>query len=84
MDDEVHIVHQDPLALAASFDRVRINAKLALEPNLDFVSNSNVLTIIGAIADEEVIGETALGWVEGEDADVFSFLVFGGGGGGEQ
>ncbi len=84
MDDKVHIIHQDPLGLAAALDGVGVDAEFALEADLDLIGDSDVLAFVGAVADEEVVGETALGGVEGEDADVFSFFVFGGGCGGEQ
>ena len=51
---------------------------------LDLVADGDVLALVGAVADEEVIGEAALGGVQGEDADVFGLLVFAGGGGGQQ
>ena len=84
MDDEVDVVHQNPFALATAFDRVRINAKLALEAELDLVGDRNILAIVSAVADKKVVGEAALRGIEGEDANVFSFLVFAGGSSGEQ
>ncbi len=58
--------------------------KVALEADLDLVGDGDVLALVGAVADEEVVGEAALGGVECEDADVFGFLVFAGGCRGEQ
>ena len=84
VDDEVDVVHQDPLALAAAFDGVGIDSEVALEADFDLVGDGAVLALVGAVADEEVVGEAALGGVEGHDANIFSFLVFAGGGGGEQ
>ena len=84
VDDEVDVVHEDPLALAAAFDGVGIGVEVALEAELDLVGDGYVLAVVGSVADEEVIGEPALGWIEGEDADVFCFFVFSGGVGGEQ
>jgi hypothetical protein len=78
VDDEVDVVHQDPLALAAAFDGVGVDAEVALEADLDLVGDGDVLALVGAVADEEVVGEAALGGVEGEDADVFGLLVFAG------
>ena len=83
MDDEVDVVHEDPLGLAAAFDRVGVDAEVALEADFDLVRDGDVLALVGAVADEEVVGEAAFGWVEGEDANVFGFFVFAGSGGGE-
>ena len=84
VDDEVDVVHQDPLGLAAAFDGVGVGAELAFEAELDLVGDGDVLAVVGAVADEEVVGEAALGGVEGEDADVFGLFVFAGCGCGEQ
>jgi hypothetical protein len=78
VDDEVDVVHEDPLGLAAAFDGVGQSAELTLEAEVDLVGDGDVLALVGAVADEEVVGEAAFGRVEGEDADVFSFLVFAG------
>ena len=43
MDDEVDVVHEDPLGLAAAFDRVGIGAEVAFEADLDFVGDGDVL-----------------------------------------
>ena len=42
MDDEVGIIHQDPLRLAIAFDMVR-SAPLFLQPQVDFVGNGLIL-----------------------------------------
>ena len=84
MDYEVHVVHQDPFGLTAAFDGVGIGGEVALEAQLDLVGDGEVLALVGAVGDEEVVGETAFSGVEGEDADVFGLLVFGGCCGGEQ
>ncbi len=84
MDDEVDVVHENPLALAAALDGGGIGAEVALEADLDFVGDGGVLAVGGAVADEEVVGEAGLAGIEREDADVLGFFVFGGGGCGEQ
>ena len=84
MDDEVDVVHEDPVGLAAAFDGVGQGGEVALEAELDLVGDGDVLALVGAVADEEVVGEAAFGGVEGQDADVFGLLVFAGSGGGEQ
>jgi len=78
VDDEIDVVHEDPLGLATAFDGVGIGAEVALQADLDFVGDGDVLALVGAVADEEVVGEAALGRVECEDADVFGFFVFAG------
>ena len=84
MDDEINIIHQNPLGLTPAFNRVGVNTKLTFQAKFHLVGNRDVLSFVRAIADEEVVGEATLGWVKREDADIFSFLVFAGGGGGEQ
>ena len=80
VDDEVDVVHQDPLALAPAFDGVGVGAEVALETDFDLVGDGDVLAVVGAIADEEVVGEAGFTGVERKDADVFRLLVFAGGG----
>ena len=78
MDDEVDVVHEDPFALAAAFDGVGVDAEFAFEAEFDLVGDGYVLSVVGSVADEEVVGESALGGVESEDANVFGFFVFAG------
>jgi hypothetical protein len=84
VDDEVDVVHEDPLALAAAFDGVGVGVELSLEADFDLIGDGDVLALVGSVADEEVVGEAALGGVEREDADVFGFFVFTGGRCGEE
>jgi hypothetical protein len=63
VDDEVDIIHQDPVALAAAFDRIGIGAEFALQANFDLITDRDVLAIVGAVSDEEVVGQTALRWI---------------------
>src|ERR1700679_1662019 len=74
MNDEIDIIHQDPLTLATAFDRVGIGAKVALETNLDFIGDRYILTVTETGADEKVVGQAALGWVERENANILRLL----------
>ncbi len=78
VDDEVDVIHENPLGLAATLYGVGEGAEVALEADLDFVGDGDVLTLVGSVADEEVVGEAALCGIKCEDADVFSFFVFAG------
>ena len=78
VDDEVDIVHQDPLALAAAFYRIGVGAVLPLQSKLDLIGDGHGLPVVGACADEEVVCETALGGIERENADIFRFLFIAG------
>jgi hypothetical protein len=42
--------------MATTFDRVGVSAEVALEAQLDLVGDGDVLALVGAVADEEVIG----------------------------
>ena len=84
VDDEVDIVHQDPFALAAALDRVRKGREVALEADLDLVGDSDVLPVVGAVADEKVVGQAALSGVEGKNLDILRLLILAGRGSSEQ
>ncbi len=75
VDDEVHVVHQHPLALAAALHRIRIHTKLTLQLQLDLIGDRDVLPVVGSVADEKVIRKAALRRIERQDANVFGLLV---------
>ena len=76
MDNEVHIVEQDPSSLPASLHRVRVGPELLLQAVLNLIGNGDDLTIVGGRGDEEEVGQTRVNGVKLEDAGVFALLVF--------
>ncbi len=76
VDDEVHVIHQDPLTLAATFDRVGIGVEVVLEAKFDLIGDGDRLPIVRAGADQKIIGEAAFRGVKCEDADIFRLFVF--------
>ena len=56
VDDEVGIIHQDPLRLAVAFDMVR-RASLFLQPQVDFVGNGLILRRGGPGTNDEAVSE---------------------------
>ena len=56
MDDEVGIIHQNPLRLAVAFDMVR-GASLFLQPQMDFIGNSLILRRGGSGTNDEAVSE---------------------------
>ena len=56
MDDEVGIIHQDPLRLAIAFDMVR-SAPLFLQPQVDFVGNRLILWRGSPGTNDEAVSE---------------------------
>ena len=63
MDDEVDVVHQDPVTLAASLHGVRIGAEVALQADLNLIGDGYILAIAKTGADKKVIREAALGFL---------------------
>ena len=63
MDDKVDVVHKDPLGGTAAFDGVGVDAEFALEADFDLIGDGDVLAVVGAVADKEVVGESAFGGV---------------------
>ena len=78
VNDKVDVVHQHPLALATAFDGVGIGAELLFQAVLNLVGDGDVLPLVGAAADEKVIGQCTLAGVEREDAYVFCLLAVAG------
>ena len=52
MDDEVDVVHQDPVTLAASLHGVRIGAEVALQADLNLIGDGYILAIAKTGADK--------------------------------
>ena len=71
MDDKVHIVEENPVALAAALDGVRNNAELLLEPVLDLVGDGDGLAVIGGRGDQKEVGKARVDGVQLENAGVF-------------
>ena len=84
MNDEVHVIHQDPLAPAAPLHGVWIDAVVLLQANLYLVRNCYVLAIIRTIAYQEVVRQATLIGIKGENSYVFCLLIFASGGRGKQ
>jgi endonuclease YncB( thermonuclease family) len=76
MDDKVHIVEQNPIAFAATFDGVGHDAELLFEPVLDLVGDGDGLTIVRGRGDQKKVREAGVDRVEFEDAGLFAFFVF--------
>src|SRR4030095_5588616 len=56
VDDEVGLIHQDPLRLAVAFDMVR-RASLFLQPQVDFVGNGLILWRGSPGTNDEAVSE---------------------------
>jgi hypothetical protein len=84
VNDDVDVVEENPLGLAAPFDRMCVEAELFFEAEFDFVGDGDDLSIIGGRGDEEEVGEPGVCRVELEDASVFAFFVFAGADGDEE
>jgi len=78
VDDDIGVVEEDPLGLAAAFDGGGVEAEFFFEAKLDFVSDGDDLAVVGGRGDEEEIGEAGVSRIELEDAGVFAFLVLAG------
>ena len=59
VDDEVDVVHQDPVAAAAAFDVRGAPSELLDQPFLDAVDDRLDLAVGGSVADEEEVGDVA-------------------------
>ena len=57
MDDEVHVIHQNPFPLPAALHRIRVGVKLPFHLHLNFVGDRYHLARIRSAGDEEKIGE---------------------------
>ena len=78
MDNDVGVIEENPLALAAAFDGCGVEAEVLLEAELDFIGDGYDLPVICGAGNEEEIGEAGVGGIEREDADVFAFFAFAG------
>src|SRR6185437_4391176 len=56
VDDKVHIVEQDPFALAVAFNRVDARVEVALHAIFNRGSDGLVLSFVGPAADQKIIG----------------------------
>ena len=75
MDHEIDVVHQHPLALPASLDRIRIGSELPLQAELDLIGDRHHLPAIGAARDQEKIGEPRIHGIQLQDAGFLGLLV---------
>ena len=46
MDHKVYVVQQNPIPFTPPFNRVRVNAKIPLEPSLNLIGNRYRLPIV--------------------------------------
>jgi hypothetical protein len=72
MNNEVAVVHQDPLGVLVSLDTDRQVAAL-LEPEMDLIGNGLVLPGVGAGTNYEMIGEAG-DFTQVENDDVLCFF----------
>lgn len=72
--DEIDEVEQHPVARAPPFDMIRAPAVVLCETRLDGVGDGHDLSLAGAVADDEVIGDVAQS-AKIEYDDVFGLLV---------
>jgi hypothetical protein len=56
VDNEIAVIHQDPLGVVISFDTDGQVAAL-LEPEMDFIGDRLILADVGAGTDDEMVGE---------------------------
>ncbi len=75
MDHKVHVVEQNPVALAAALHGVGQCAELLLEAMLDLIGDGDGLAVVRGGGHEEEIREAGVDGVEFEDAGVFALLV---------
>src|SRR5208337_1423189 len=76
VDDKVHIVEENPFAVAAALDGVGVDAELLFELVLDFVGDGYGLAVVGGGGNEEKVREAGINGVELEDAGILAFFVF--------
>ena len=84
VDDDVYVVEENPLGLAAAFDGGGVEAEIPLQAQFDFVGYRYDLTVVGGGGDEKEVGETGVCGIEFEDAGVFAFFIVAGGDGGQE
>src|SRR5579859_4686091 len=73
VDDEVHVVHQNPLGLVVAFN-VRRTQSRGLQTQFHLVSNGLDLAGIGSAAEHEVVGESSRPFFHFQDAEFFGLL----------
>ena len=76
VDDEVDVVHQDPLGSPSALDALRLDAQIPGQALLDVIRDRQRLPVRGGMADHEKVGDVT-DVSEVEDDEVFSFLVQG-------
>jgi len=74
VDNEVDVVHQDPLSAPRALDVGRATRELALEPFLDRARDRGDLAVRGPVTNQEVIGDVAQA-AQVEDDDLLRLLV---------
>jgi hypothetical protein len=77
VDDEINVIHEDPLGAAPAFDVVGADVEVLGQALLDGVGDGQDLPLRRTVADHEEVGEIAE-VSEVEDDDILGLLVPGG------
>jgi hypothetical protein len=76
MHHKVHVVEQNPVALAAALNGVGENAELLLEPVLDLVGDGNGLAVVRGRGDQKKVRQARVNRVQFQNAGILAFFVF--------